>query len=56
MVEAGMANSNTEALKYIKDGAVRVNSIKIDDPKKSFSNGYSLLQKGKNQFALVVKK
>jgi len=56
VVKAGMANSNTEALTYVKDGAIKVDSVKIDDPKKSFSNGYSLLQKGKNQFALVVKK
>ena len=56
VVKAGMASSNTEALTYVKDGAIKVDSVKIDDPKKSFNNGYSLLQKGKNQFALVVKK
>ena len=56
IVESGLANSNTEASTFVKDGAIKVNSTKIDDPKNIFNNGYNLLQKGKNLFSLVVKK
>ena len=56
IVESGLANSNTEASTFVKDGAIKVNSAKIDDPKNIFNNGYNLLQKGKNLFSLVVKK
>ncbi len=56
IVLSGMASSNTEALSCVKSGAIKINGISVNDPKHNLENGHYLLQKGKNLFAIVVKK
>jgi tyrosyl-tRNA synthetase len=56
MVAAGLAGSNSEAMRFIQDGAVSVNGQKISpDSSDAFQTGTNLLKRGKNSFALVVK-
>lgn len=55
MVSAGLAGSNSEAMRLIQSGGVQLNGEKVTDPNAmQLRPGYSLLKKGKNNFALVV--
>ncbi|HVV26143.1 MAG TPA: tyrosine--tRNA ligase [Candidatus Saccharimonadales bacterium] len=56
VVAAGLAASNSEAMRFIRAGAISVNGQKVDgaaaDP---FQAGDNLLKRGKNNFAVVEK-
>lgn len=54
LVDAGLANSNSEAQRFIEAGAVTVNGEKVSAEYK-FSDKYSLLKRGKNGFAILKK-
>ena len=56
IVLSGMATSNTEAFSFVKSGAIKINGVSVNDPKYNLESGHYLLQKGKNLFAIVVKK
>ena len=53
LVEAGLASSNTEASRFIAEGAVSINGIRADSTEVNFETGNNLLKRGKNGFALV---
>ena len=52
--EAGLVSSTSEAMRMVKQGAVKIDGEKIDDPKKVLSAGsISVFQVGKRKFAKV---
>ena len=52
--EAGMVKSTSEALRMLKQGAVRINGEKIVDPSLTIKAGVSdVYQVGKRRFARV---
>lgn len=57
LVNAGLAGSNSEARRFVESGAISINGekVSIDTELTSFSsnNGYLLLKRGKNSFALI---
>lgn len=53
LVGAGLASSNTEAIRFINEGAISVNGQKITPEKQNFEPGYNLVKRGKNNFAVV---
>ncbi len=51
---AGLASSNSEALRKLKERAVRVDGVVVEDPAIAFAPGFEgLLQVGKRSFARV---
>ena len=53
--EAGMTGSTSEAIRMIKQGGVRINEVKITDPKHSVSKGESsIYQVGKRKFKKIT--
>lgn len=55
LVEAGLASSNTEAMRFITDGAVQINGLKaVANSTIDFRAGPNLLKRGKNRFAIAV--
>lgn len=56
VVEAGLANSKTEARQFHASGALAVNGTKVlPEQTIEFRNGLNLLKRGKNSFALLNK-
>lgn len=55
LVKAGQASSNSEASRFIQEGAVSINGVKVANAEAEFDPGYNLLKRGKNGFALVKK-
>lgn len=55
LVDSELASSKSEARRFISQGAVSVNGQKITNPEEISltENGSSLLQRGKNKFAIV---
>lgn len=53
MVRAGLADSNSAALRLINDGAVTING-RPAGPDNQLSPGKNLIKSGKNRFALVI--
>lgn len=53
LTESGLASSNSEAMRFIKSGAVSINGQKINSPDIVFESSNNLLKRGKNSFALV---
>lgn len=58
LVSTGLANSNTEARRFLQSGAVYINGHKISVDKtaldeKDFLHGYIVLRRGKNTQALI---
>jgi tyrosyl-tRNA synthetase len=54
LVKAGLAASNTEALRFVESGAIYINGQKTTDPAAiPFVQGSNLLKRGKNRFAIV---
>ena len=50
--EAGLCSSTSEAMRMVKQGAVKINGEKIEDPKKVINeSGSFVLQVGKRKFA-----
>lgn len=57
LVESGLAQSMTEANRFIAGGAISVNGQKVDDPATvTFATGDTLLKRGKNSFAIVERR
>ncbi len=55
-VSAELASSNSEARNFVNSGALSVNGQKIEDGQiPEFRDGYNLIKRGKNSFALVKK-
>lgn len=52
VVEAGLASSNSEAMRFIGSGAIYINGEKAS-PESGFRPGSNLLRRGKNSFAIV---
>ena len=53
--ESGLATSNSEALRLLKQGAVRVDGERVQDREQLFRSGDSLVfQVGKRRFARVI--
>lgn len=52
--ECELCASNSEALRLIKQGAVKLNSKKIEDSKLNLSKGEYILQVGKRKFAKII--
>lgn len=53
--DAGLCGGTTEAMRMVKQGAVKINGEKIEDPKKIINEAESfVLQVGKRKFARVV--
>lgn len=52
LAEAGLAGSNSEAMRFIEAGAVTVDGDKVAAD-YVFNSGYSLLKRGKNSFAII---
>lgn len=54
MKESGIAPSTTEAIRLIKQGAVRVNDSKIDNPDNKLPKGNYIIKAGKRKFIQVI--
>ncbi len=55
LVAAGLAGSNSEANRKLKERAVRIDGEVVDDPQRMFEAGFEgLLQIGKRNFARVM--
>jgi tyrosyl-tRNA synthetase len=54
VVDAGMASSNSEARRLIIQGGVKLNGVKVADPKADLGAGEYVLQVGKLKAAKVV--
>jgi len=60
LVDTGLASSNSEAAKKIKEGAVKLNAEQVKDPRAVMDEGdlfagkWMLLQKGKGDAAIVM--
>jgi len=53
--DAGLVSSTSEAIRMIKQGAVKIDAEKIDDPKLLLASGASaVFQVGKRKFAKVT--
>ncbi|MBD5165319.1 tyrosine--tRNA ligase [Helicobacter sp.] len=52
--ECELCASNSEALRLIKQGGVKLNSEKIEDSKLNLSKGEYILQVGKRKFAKII--
>ena len=52
--ESGLAQSTSEAMRLVKQGAVKINDVKIDDPKLGIEKNQELLvQVGKRRFLKI---
>ena len=52
--ESGLVQSTSEAMRLVKQGAVKINDEKIDDPKLSIEKNQELLvQVGKRRFLKI---
>lgn len=61
LVETGLASSNTEARRFLQDGAVYINDAQVDQQKVmleagDFVQGYVVLRRGKNSQVLIKMK
>ncbi|MDE5591418.1 MAG: tyrosine--tRNA ligase [Helicobacter sp.] len=52
--ECGFSASNSESLRLIKQGAVKLNNARLDDSKLNLQEGEYILQVGKRRFAKVL--
>lgn len=52
--ECGLCDSNSEALRAIKQGALKLNGKKVEDSKLNLQEGEYILQIGKRKFAKVI--
>jgi tyrosyl-tRNA synthetase len=50
---AGLASSRSEALRMITQGAITLNGVKVQDTADGPEQGFSLIKRGKNNFALI---
>ncbi len=58
LVKTGLASSNTEARRFLNDGAVYINGKQVDSEttieKAYFNSGYAILRRGKNNNAIII--
>lgn len=55
VVQSGLAGSNSEAMRLIQNGGITLNGDKVTDVQAVVQwQGYNLLKRGKNQFAIIV--
>ncbi len=54
LVDANLVNSNSQARRDIKGGAVKLNQEKVTDEKLNLQSGEYILQKGKKNFAKIL--
>jgi tyrosyl-tRNA synthetase len=54
MKEGGLAKSTSEAMRLVKQGGVKVDGEKLNDPKANLTRGEYLIQVGKRKFLRVV--
>ncbi len=54
LAQAGMCQTNSEGRRLVQGGGVKVDDVKIDDPKQAFGAGTYLVQAGKKKFARVT--
>ncbi|TLD83225.1 tyrosine--tRNA ligase [Helicobacter sp. MIT 11-5569] len=52
--DCGLCDSNSEALRAIKQGALKLNGQKVEDSKLNLQEGEYVLQVGKRKFAKVI--
>ncbi|MBX7490232.1 tyrosine--tRNA ligase [Helicobacter turcicus] len=52
--ECGLCSSNSEALRAIKQGALKLNGQKVEDSKLNLQEGEYVLQVGKRKFVKVI--
>lgn len=52
--ECNLASSNSEALRLIKQGAVKIDQQKVDDSKLNLTDGEYIVQVGKRKFAKII--
>lgn len=51
---AGLCSSTSDAIRMVKQGAVKLNGIKLEDPKQTFPAGtHEVFQVGKRKFAKI---
>lgn len=51
---AGLCSSTSDAIRMVKQGAVKLNGVKVEDPKQSFPAGtHDVFQVGKRKFAKI---
>jgi len=52
---AGLCPSTSDAIRMVKQGAVKINGVKVEDPKQSFPAGtHDVFQVGKRKFAKIM--
>jgi tyrosyl-tRNA synthetase len=56
LVDTGLEKSTSQARRDIKQGAVKIDQIKVEDEKINLEAGEYILQKGKKNFAKVIVK
>jgi tyrosyl-tRNA synthetase len=55
LVQAGFVSSNSEAIRNIRQGGVKLDGVKIEDPKAELRiEGGKVLQLGKRKFVRLV--
>lgn len=54
LVSAGLAGSNSEAMRFIESGAVSVNGQKVTNTATVLGKGENLIKRGKNNFAVAT--
>lgn len=59
LTDVGLTSSKTEGMQKIKEGSVKINTIKVSDPKQIITRAdlfirWILLQKGKGDAAIVM--
>ncbi|TDR18484.1 tyrosine--tRNA ligase [Marinicella litoralis] len=51
---AGLCSSTSDAIRMVKQGAVKLNGVKLEDPKQTFPTGtHDVFQVGKRKFAKI---
>lgn len=54
VTKAGLASSNSEALRFVASGAITINGQKVTgDDQVNFQKGDNLMKRGKNSFAII---
>ena len=56
LVDTGLEQSTSQARRDIKQGAVKIDQVKLEDEKLHLEQGEYILQKGKKNFAKVIVK
>ena len=52
--DAGLCASTSDAMRMVKQGAVRIDGERVEDPRKSIEKGVAVYQVGKRKFARIT--